>query len=254
MAPAKPKDQSETILAELATISAKLSKLDPLPDKLDAMESLLAKLSEENATLKKEIHLRDEEIAGLHHRLNAVEQYNQSWSIRINNLTFPPEDESNPKKVMEAVYHKLVLPILTGALQKGAIEAIPTLHEAIETAHILPGKPNSPKPIIARFTSRHLKQTLFSFKKDFSPKIPSSSSSSSSSSPSSTRGPRMLFPFYEDLTRDNFLKMKALAADQRVTACWSVGGQLRFRLSNSPEVVRRVKSVYDSVDKILSNL
>jgi hypothetical protein len=61
----------------------------------------------------------------------------------------------------------------------------------------------------------------------------------------------MQFPFYEDLTRDNFLKMKALAADQRVTACWSVGGQLRFRLSTSPEVVHRVKSVYDSVDAII---
>jgi hypothetical protein len=251
MAPSKPKDQSDAILAELATISAKLTKLDPIPDKLDAMETLLAKLSEENAQLKKEIRIRDDEITGLHHRLNAVEQYNRSWSIRINNLAIPPEDESNPKKVMESVYNKLVLPILTGAHQKGAIDVIPSLHEAIETAHILPGKPNSPKPIIARFTSRHLKQTLFTFKKDFSPKIPSPSSSSSSSS--SVRGPRMQFPFYEDLTRDNFLKMKALAADQRVTACWSVGGQLRFRLANSPETVRRVKSVFDSVDTILSS-
>jgi hypothetical protein len=134
-----------------------------------------------------------------------------------------------------------------GAHQKGAIESIPSLRETIETAHILPGKPNSPKPIIARFTSRHIKQTLFTFKKDFSPKI----LSPSPSTPSTSRGPRMQFPFYEDLTRDNFLKMKALAADQRVTACWSVGGQLRFRLSTSPEIVHRVKSVYDSVDAII---
>jgi hypothetical protein len=171
MAPSKPKDQSDSILAELAAISNKLSKLDPVPEKLEAMEILLAKLSEENISLKREIRLRDEEISGLHHRLNSVEQYNRSWSIRINNVPIPPEDESNPKKVMEAVYTKLVHPILTGAHQKGAIESIPSLRETIETAHILPGKPNSPKPIIARFTSRHIKQTLFAFKKHFSPKI-----------------------------------------------------------------------------------
>jgi hypothetical protein len=248
MAPSKPKDNSEVILAELSAISSKLSKLDPIPEKLEAMEHLLATLAEENATLKREVRLRDAEISGLHHRINAIEQYNRSWSIRVNNVSIPAEEEANPKKVMEAVYKKLIHPILTGALEKGAIDSIPPLHAAIETAHILPGKPNTPKPIIVRFTSRHLKQTLFTFKKEFSPKTPSSTTSSSTPS----RGPRMQFPFYEDLTRDNFLKMKALAADQRVTACWSVGGQLRYRLVSSPEVVRRVKSVYDSVDVILS--
>jgi hypothetical protein len=63
----------------------------------------------------------------------------------------------------------------------------------------------------------------------------------------------MLYPFYEDLTRDNFMKLKALAADQRVSACWSIGGQLRYRLTSHPDVVRRVKSVYDSVDSILES-
>jgi hypothetical protein len=178
-----------------------------------------------------------------------VEQYNRSRSIRVNNVVISPEDESDSKKVMETVYSKLIHPILTGAHQKGAIDAVPSLHATIETAHILPEKPNTAKPIIIRFTSRHLKQTLFTFKKKFSPKIPLSSSST----PSSPCGPRMMFPFYEDLTRDSFLKMKALAADQRVTACWSVGGLLRYRLFTNPEIVRRVKSVYDSVDTILDN-
>jgi hypothetical protein len=148
---------------------------------------------------------------------------------------------------MEAVYNNLVHPIFTGALQKGAIDSIPSIQAAIETAHILPGKPNTPKPIIVRFTSRHLKKTLFTFKKDFSPKIPPSSSSTSPPS----RGPRLMYPFYEDLTRDTFMKMKALAAGQRVTACWSVGGQLHYRLTSNPEVVKRVKSVYDSVESII---
>jgi hypothetical protein len=172
MAPSKPKDNNDAILAELSAISAKLSKLDPVPEKLEAMELLLATLMEENAALKKEIHLRDIEISGLHQRLNAVEQYNHSWSIRVNNIAIPADEENNPKTVMETVYSKLVQPILAGALQRGAIDSIPSLHNAIETAHILPGKPNTPKPIIVRFTSRHLKQTLFSFKKEFPPRSP----------------------------------------------------------------------------------
>jgi hypothetical protein len=250
MAPSKPKDNSDAILAELAAISAKLTRLDPIPEKLEVMETLLTKLADENVALKREIRLRDEEISGLHHQLNTVEQYNRAWSIRVNNVPLSQEEEKHPAKVMEAVYTKLVLPILTGALQQGAIESIPALHSSIETAHILPGKPNSPKPIIVRFFSRHIKQTLFHFKKEFAPKLPTISSSSSSST--SQRSPRQLYPFYEDLTRDNFLKMKALAADQRVSACWSVGGQIRYRLANNPDIVHRVKSVYDSVDTILN--
>jgi hypothetical protein len=77
MAPSKPKDNRVAILPELATISAKLTKLDPVPEKLEAMENLLAKLSGENAALKREVRLRDVEISGLHHHLNAEEQFNQ---------------------------------------------------------------------------------------------------------------------------------------------------------------------------------
>jgi hypothetical protein len=250
MAPAKPKDNSEAILAELAAISAKLAKLDPIPEKLEAMESLLTKLAEENTALKKEIRLRDEEISGLHHRLNAVEQYNRAWSIRVNNLPLSPDEEKIPAKVMGKIFNELILPILTGAHQHGAIDSIPTLQNTIETAHVLPGKPNTPKPVIVRFFSRHVKQTLFRFKKEFSPKPPTLSTSSSSSP--SQRSPRQLYPFYEDLTRDTFLKMRALAADQRVSACWTVGGQIRFRLTSNPDVVHRVKTVYESVDAILN--
>jgi hypothetical protein len=51
MAPSKPKDNIDVILAELSAISAKLCKLDPVPEKLKAIEHL-ATLAEENAALK----------------------------------------------------------------------------------------------------------------------------------------------------------------------------------------------------------
>ncbi len=74
MAPAKPKDNSEAILAKLATILTKPSKFDPVLDKFKAMETLLAKLSEENTALEREVRLKDAKISGLHHHLNLLEQ------------------------------------------------------------------------------------------------------------------------------------------------------------------------------------
>jgi hypothetical protein len=44
--------------------------------------------------------------------------------------------------------------------------------------------------------------------------------------------------------------MRALAADDRIAACWSAGGQLWFRLTDDL-TVRKVVDVFDSIDKII---
>jgi hypothetical protein len=47
--------------------------------------------------------------------------------------------------------------------------------------------------------------------------------------------------------------MRAISADKRVLSCWSVNGQLRYRLVDSEaNDVRRVVSVFDHIDTILS--
>jgi hypothetical protein len=55
---------------------------------------------------------------------------------------------------------------------------------------------------------------------------------------------------FEDLTSTNFKKMRALASDDRIAACWSTGGQLRFRLLDDP-TIRKVSCVFDPIDKII---
>jgi hypothetical protein len=62
--------------------------------------------------------------------------------------------------------------------------------------------------------------------------------------------PRYAHPFYEDLSAATFKKMKELQADPRVDSCWSINGQLRFRLSGS-EVVKRVNQIMDPVESII---
>jgi hypothetical protein len=45
--------------------------------------------------------------------------------------------------------------------------------------------------------------------------------------------------------------MKALAADDRVSSCWTANGVIKYKLADSQEV-RRVSNVLDTVDTILS--
>jgi hypothetical protein len=73
------------------------------------------------------------------------------------------------------------------------------------------------------------------------------------SAPKHSSGPlkdRYKFQIFEDLKSVAFKKMRAMAADDRIAACWSVGGQLRYRLHDDT-TIRRISNVFDSVDKIL---
>ena len=53
------------------------------------------------------------------------------------------------------------------------------------------------------------------------------------------------------MTRDAFQLMRALASHEPVHSCWCYGGQLQFRLVDS-EIIQRVKSIYDPIEKIIN--
>jgi hypothetical protein len=245
-----PKIDVEGILAELKSLNDKFATLGPIPEKLNKLESLIVELSKENKNLKKELESRDSTILQLKTRLNHVEQHHRGWSIRIHNLPIPADSENDPRKVMEAVHAKLILPILTGAHSKGAIPTIPTALQILETAHPLPAKNGQVKPIIARFHSRYERDLLFHYKKEFAPREGGNNSVArgASSNPRS----RMVFPFYEDLTSDTYRKLRELARDDRVAGCWTVGGNIRLKKTSDPTTVVRVKSIFDSNDVILA--
>ena len=58
------------------------------------------------------------------------------------------------------------------------------------------------------------------------------------------------FPMYEDLTRTTFLKMRDISQHKDIQACWSINGQLRFKIKDSEEV-RKVVSIFDTVEQML---
>ena len=65
-----------------------------------------------------------------------------------------------------------------------------------------------------------------------------------------TRAGGFCFPMYEDLTRTTFQKMRAISQHENVQACWSINGQLRFKMKDSEEI-RKVVSVFDTVEQML---
>jgi hypothetical protein len=113
---------------------------------------------------------------------------------------------------------------------------------------VLPSKKDGPKPIIARFYCWEIRALVFKMKKEFAPKEMAMDGRRQGNN--NQQRPRYLYQIFDDLTRANFLKMKALGDDQRVEQCWAVNGQLRFKLVNSQEI-KKVFSVFDPIDEIL---
>jgi hypothetical protein len=151
------------------------------------------------------------------------------------------DEERSSKLVKKKLFESVLRPILEGAVAEGDLDSMPSLADSLlEMAHALPAKEGAVKPIIARFYAREMRGLVFRHKKAHAPKYES--------------GPqkdRFKYPIFEDLTRLNFAKMRALAADFRVAAAWSSNGQIRYRVGNDP-TVRRVRNVLESVDKILT--
>ncbi len=252
MAPRKTTDSTPTSSPVTSEqLDEILSSLKAIQERLDSVEQLLTEAREENSSLKKingglvkEMLEKDITINRLLHKQNNLEQYNRSWSIRLAGIPIPHEDSNNPILTMRHVYEQALLPILRGAVDKGLLQNIPPCEQLLETAHILPGKNDSkPKPIIARFYSRNMRAMMFQLKKEFAPKMPPTA-------PLNNRAPRLKFPFYEDLTKDNFKMLKTLADDPRTGAVWSIGGVIRFKMVEGTEV-KKVASVFDSIDNIL---
>jgi len=252
---AKNSKQSRSFEEQLGAITAQLeaviTKLNAQDEKLDNLEKLLAVSQAENNTLKEELRNRDAEVLQLKNRLNAVEQHNRSNSIRVFNLRIDGDSGDNDN-VARQLYRAALLPILEGALSKGRLHTVPSCDELIDVAHILPTKADKINPIICRLNKRGMRTLLMQHKRDFAPRERSSSSSAATGS---KRPPPFTFPIHEDMTRDAFQLMRAINAHEDVLACWSSGGQLRFRLKGEEDSnrVHRVFSVYEPVISIVAN-
>jgi hypothetical protein len=110
------------------------------------LNKLWKETKEENRILKEALQEKEREICNIRERLNEQEQYTRSWCVRVLNMKMPQADSTDPLKVMQNLYDRLLLPIFRGALEKGLIKSIPPVDQILEKAHILPCKPDTIPP------------------------------------------------------------------------------------------------------------
>ena len=180
---------------KLAHITSKL-------EKLDKMEQTMEEIKAENR-LRAALSAKEEEIQSLNHRLNELEQYTHGSSIRLLNVPLTSDEEQNNSAVADKLYTLVLLPLLEGAVESGAITNIPMRDQLIEKAHILPSKSGEHKLIIARFYNQELRAVCFQHKKDYASRVQASSATERDKE----RAGSYCFPFYEDLTKANFTMM-----------------------------------------------
>jgi hypothetical protein len=242
--PAKgPRSLEENVGAIAAQLEIIMEKLQLQESRFDKLETLLTQSKKENEELREQLRNKDEEILDLRHKVNDVEQHNRSYNIRIFNLPLDG-DTHDTRNVMRQVFNKVLSPILQGAVEKGRLHSLPGVEFLLETAHILPGKPSKPNPIICRFFNRYHRTLLMQHKKEYAPRMHSTATGTG-------KPPAYQYPIYEDITSDTFRTMRAISSHPEVSSCWAAGGVLRFRLKNS-DSVHRVKSVYEPVEKIVN--
>lgn len=240
---------------QLSALNTKMSKIEEDQHNIKVM---VTSLKEENKELRQELKKKDEQlnnmqtaVNSLEIKLNSLEQHHRGWGARVLNVPISEAEEANPEAMINKVYDLALRPILEGAVSTGKLQSLPTADQVLEVAHVLPGKPGLPKPIIMRFYNRNLRNLIFQNKKEFATKEPADQGRRSGGAGSRTERPgRIRYPLYEDLTKLNLAKMRAIAQDERVQACWTVSGQIRFRLQDSSEV-KRVTNIHDPLDKIL---
>jgi chaperonin cofactor prefoldin len=165
----------EDTIAILKSLSAQFAifstKIDTLEAKLNESLAENAKLKSELKEKTKVIHDLQTSYASLEAKLNSLEQYNRSWSVRVNNIPLTSEEERNPFLLRDKVFSLAFRPILMGAVEAGLIPTVPAAENLLEVAHPLPSKPGVHKPIIARFRDRNLRSLCLRLKKTYATKV-----------------------------------------------------------------------------------
>jgi hypothetical protein len=239
---------------QLAVITTQMAKVDKIESEVKDLKTMLVALREENKDLKAQVKEKDKviedmskSVASLEDKLNNVEQHHRGWGARVLNVPVSDQEAADPVAMINKVFDLALRPILEGAVRAGRLEAVPEASQVLEIAHVLPGKPGQPRPIIMRFYSRNVRSLCFQFKRDFAPRMQSTPNGGGQEE---ARRGRFTFPLYDDLTKPTLNKMRAIANDERVSACWTVNGKIHFKLKES-ESVRKVVSIQDPLDMIL---
>jgi len=246
---AKKADQKLDMITEQLKA---LDQLGPMGAKIDAIHSSLGALKEEVGSLTFTVNSHDDRITALEKDMiaqkemaNVQQQSLRSLTVRLLNVPpTPGEAANNYAKLRELIYLRYLIPLLQSAVAKGDISDIPSSSTIIDSCFrpYLPTAGKQPPPVIIKVANRQLKVAIMKNKKG----LPSPS-------PEEVAAGITRFILIEDLTPDNHRALSALSKSKLTAKVWSVDGRIKFIRADKPSVIMTVKSVYDSVEKMISD-
>ena len=248
MAKAKSDAKMDLILEQLK----QLEQLHPMSMKIDELHSSLGSFKEELGSLTYTVQGHEDRITVLEKDMKSQKEHSnnqqqqlRSLTVRLLNVPFTPgETLNNSAKLRETVYNRFLLPLLTAAMENKDIPAIPPTANAIDSCFrpFAPTPGKQPPPVIIKLASRPIKIAVMKNRRV----LPKPSSDENTAG--ITR-----FILVEDLTPDNHRVLSTLSKSKHTAKVWSVDGRIKFTKADRPDVVMTVKSVYDSITKILSD-
>ena len=242
--------KSDAKLDQILDQLKQLDQLSPMAIKIDELHSSLGCIKEELGALTFTVNGHEDRLTALERDMKAQKEFSNSQQQQLRSLTIRllnvpstlGETVNNFARLRDTVYTRFLLPLLTAAKAKGEIPEIPPPSAIIDSCFrpysATPDK--QPPPIIIKLSSRPLKIAVMRNKREL-PKPTSDENSAGI-----TR-----FILVEDLTPDNHRALAALSKSKDTGKVWSVDGRIKFTKADRPDVVLSVKSVYDSVAKIL---
>jgi hypothetical protein len=219
------------IFSSTKNIEASMSTLQ---NKVVALEDNVAKLNKQVYDLQNIVNTREQEL--------------KSLSVRVTGFPFTEEEKASTdgKFLAKKIYDRVLLPVLNQAKAKNHIERVPTCANTIQSCFRV-GQAAArtgtaaPPPIILKLSNEVIKLAVMRNKRQ--------------ATPAPTREEKDLginrFIISEDLTPPCFKLLKELQRNEDVGKVWTVDGRIRWMLKDSNSI-HRVKSVFDSVDSIIS--
>ena len=244
-----PSPVMERLEGKMDMLLRRMDELARLQEKVTMLETTVVVLNETVASLSKE-------VAELKDKSNARDQQARGHSLRLYGLGLGEEEDNSAESgraLLKRVYDTIVKPVLAAAKANKQLEALPSLANAVSEVYrvrvgapkqAIPGQPVEPQlppPLIIKFASAHVRMAFLKNKKASLPPPTVSEKASGVKK----------YVVVEDLTAPTYKKLREMLDSGRVDKVWAMDGRLRFTVPGD-KIVRKVKSVFSSVDEILS--
>jgi hypothetical protein len=212
-------------------------------DKLNEVLALLRSQGADIADTKKMLADSQAKVAQLETKVSALEK-------EVRRLKESSNDRDQAAKSCSLrlfgykIYDKIIKPCLNAAKANGEIQTVPQFTTAIDKIYRVGKSTNNarPAPIIITFASEAIRLAVLRNKRTSLP-TPLVSERDA--------GIRR-YMLVEDLTPANYNLLKQLHNCEEIEKVWSIEGRIRFK-KRGQNTVYKVKSVFDSIDTILSN-